>query len=106
MRETEWQEQVVELAHLCGWEHLHIRKTRGKGGKWTTSTNLVGWPDLQLMRPGQIIWAELKVPPNKLEPEQEVMLEFLRSLGVGEVYVWYPGDFDEVKTVLSRRSRG
>lgn len=42
--EAEFQEQLVQLAHLFGWAHLHVRRTIGRHREWTTSTNVKGWP--------------------------------------------------------------
>ena len=43
-RHEQLQGQVVELLGLVGWKHLHVRKSIGKGKRWVTTTNVVGWP--------------------------------------------------------------
>lgn len=101
--EAEFQAQVTQLAHLCGWRVLHIRRSIGKGQRWTTTTSLVGYPDLTLFRPPRdLIFAELKVPPNKLSPEQKELLEFLGEFEIAQAVVWTPADWPEIQRMLAR----
>lgn len=100
--ETEFQQQVVQLATIAGWQHLHVRRTIGRGRKWTTSTNLPGWPDLLLWKPGRIVAAELKTDTGKTTPEQDAVLASLTAAGV-ETHVWRPADWDEIASTLGRR---
>lgn len=104
--ETEWQAQVIELAHDLGWAHMHVRRSIGKGRAWTTATNLKGWPDLTLIRPapasdGEIIFAELKTEKGDFKDGQREVHELLRRAG-HEVYVWRPSDLDKVAERLAR----
>lgn len=102
--ETEFQAQVIQLAHLYGWRHLHVRRSIGKGRQWVTATNLVGWPDLLLMHPDHgYVAAELKVGRNKPTPEQTELLAFLDSMPSTTAVVWTPADWPSIKTTLARR---
>lgn len=103
MTEAEFQAQVVQLATITGWRHLHVRRTIGRGRKWTTSTNLAGWPDLLLWRPGRVIAAELKADGGKVTDEQVDVLGSLAEAGV-ECHVWYPADFDVIAATLGRHA--
>ena len=103
MTEAEWQEQVVDLARICGWRTMHVRRSIGKGRRWTTSTSVVGWPDLVLWRPGRIVAAELKSNTGQVTEDQAAVLASLEAAGM-ETYVWRPGDLDEVASVLGRRA--
>lgn len=103
MTEAEFQAQVVELATITGWRHLHVRRTIGRGRKWTTSTNLAGWPDLLLWRPGRIIAVELKTDVGKVTDDQEDVLRSLSDAGV-EAFVWRPADWDVIASTLGRRA--
>ena len=106
MNHTEYQGQIVEFATLMGWQHLHVRRTIGKGNKWVTGTNIKGWPDLMLMRaPDELIAAEVKIPPDDLSPDQETVLGWLRTMTKFEVYVWRPDDWDDIHRRLDRRRR-
>jgi hypothetical protein len=102
MSEADWQRQVVELAGILGWQHLHVRRTIGRGKKWVTATNLKGFPDLLLwhetMR--RIVAAELKTNKGRVQPEQLDVLRSLQAAGM-ETFVWRPDDLDDVKHILS-----
>lgn len=98
--ETEWQAQLVELAHFLGWKHLHVRRTRGKGRAWVTSTNRVGWPDLFLWHPRHgFVAIECKVGKNQPTPEQLEVLDELSDAGAVAL-VAYPSDLDTVRSYL------
>lgn len=98
---VEWQDQVVQLAHLLGWRHLHVRRTRGKGGHWTTSTNVKGWPDLFLWHPRHGFAAvELKVGKDKVRSDQAEVLVSLAVAGA-RTLVAYPGDLETLRRMLA-----
>lgn len=101
MNETEWQGQVIDLAKAYGWEHLHVRRSIGKGRKWVTATNVVGWPDLFLWngRQQRTMAVELKSDTGTLEPEQEAVLASLTAAGI-ECHVWRPDDLEEAHRCL------
>jgi hypothetical protein len=92
MPEQEWQEQVLELAHLCGWRSWHVLDARGMER---------GWPDLTLARPPRLVFAELKTERGRVRPEQAATLELLRACGQ-EAFLWRPSDWPEVQRVLAR----
>lgn len=93
---AEWQQQVVDLAHQLGWQHLHVRKSIGKGKKWTTATNVVGWPDLFFWHPRHGFAAiEVKVGRDTPTDEQEAVLASLAAAGA-QVMVAYPADLQAV----------
>ena len=100
--EAEFQQQVIDLAHILGWRHLHVRRSIGKGRTWTTTTNVVGWPDLLLWRAGSgFVALELKVGKGKTTPEQDEVLASLAAAGALTMVV-YPDDLDELAHVLRR----
>lgn len=97
---NEWQEQITQLAHVLGWAHLHVRKSIGKGKKWTTTTNIKGWPDLFLWHPRHGFAAiEVKVAPDAPTPEQIAVLASLHAAGARSM-VAYPEQLDEVTSLL------
>lgn len=99
--ERTWQEQVRELASILGWKVMHVRRSIGKGQRWTTTTSIVGWPDLFLYHPGKG-WhcaVELKSQSGKTTPEQDGVLDDLIASGV-PAFVWRPSDLDAVRYVL------
>lgn len=96
--EADWQQQLLKLAHDLGWKHMHVRRSIGKGRRWTTATNVAGWPDLTLYRPakdatGELIFVEVKSETGTVEDDQVVVHEELRRAGQ-EVFVWRPSDLD------------
>lgn len=100
-----WQEQVIQLARLLGWEHLHVRRTVGRGKRWTTSTNLKGWPDLFLWHPRHGFAAiELKVGKDKATPEQTKVLASLAAAGAATM-VAYPADLEDLREMLAAGDR-
>jgi len=113
MTEAQWQRQVVDLARLGGWRIAHFGAARTEKG-WRTPVREdgAGWPDLVLVRPPELVFAELKAEKGKTTPEQEAWLGDLQVVaewsngGVGEVvqvFVWRPSDFPEVRRVLLER---
>lgn len=93
--EAEFQSTVVELLVALGYRHLHVRRTLGRGRKWTTSTNLAGWPDLLAWRPGRCVAIELKSESGQATPEQVEVLASLREAGI-ESRVVRPSGWDEL----------
>jgi hypothetical protein len=99
--ETDWQRQVVELARITGWRTMHVRRSRGKGRQWQTTTSCAGWPDLILWR-DRVIAAELKSERGHVTLEQANVLASLEHAGI-EVHVWRPADLDTIVAILNRR---
>lgn len=100
MTHEEWQQQVIDLAHVYGWQHLHVRRTIGRGRKWVTATNRKGWPDLFMWHPvGGFVAIELKIKPDKPTPEQLEVLDELSAAGA-RTMVAYDTDLDEVHRLL------
>lgn len=92
---------MVDLAHALGWAHLHVRKSIGKGKKWTTTTNVAGWPDLFLWHPKRgFAGIELKVGRDKATSEQEAVLTELAAAGARVMIVW-PEGLAQVRALLA-----
>lgn len=102
LSETEWQQQVIDLAHALGWQHLHVRRSIGKGQSWTTATNVKGWPDLSLWseRQRRVMFVELKTRTGVVSPDQQRVLASLEAAGQ-EVHVWRPADLDAAHAALA-----
>ena len=100
--EATFQAQVVELVHLLGWEVLHVRRSIGKGNRWTTTTSVKGWPDLFLWHPHQGVLArELKTDSGKPTSEQVAVIASLCDAGI-DAGIWRPRDFaDEIPSTLN-----
>lgn len=99
--ETEFQQQIVELAELLGWRVMHVRRSiTGREGGWTTATSVVGWPDLVLWhRSHGILFRELKSNRGKLTSDQHDVLMSLRDAG-GDAEVWRPVHWPMIESQL------
>lgn len=88
--ERDWQQTVCDFAQLTRWAVWHDHDSR---------RNAPGWPDLTLLRPPRIVFAELKTERGRLRPAQQTMIDLLRACGQ-EVYVWRPADWPQVMETL------
>jgi len=93
--ERDLREWVRDLCGLFGWKMYF---------SWTSIHSPRGFPDLVLVNPEQkrVIFAELKTEKGKLTPEQEEWLVALLECGGHEVYVWRPGDIEEIARILRK----
>ena len=101
---AEFIDQIVQLAHLLGWSVALFRKARTKHG-WVTPVGAdgVGWLDLVLERE-RLIFAEVKVPPDKATPEQLEWCE--RHVAAGQewyIWTWSERWLDQITEILRRR---
>ncbi len=101
MNEAEWQSQVIDLARLYGWTCAHFRPAKTEKG-WRTPVQAdgKGFPDLVLVRKGDLIFAELKAEKGRLSPEQTDWLEQLGQVEGIDTYLWRPSHFDAVNERL------
>lgn len=93
--ERDFQAQVLQLARLTGWRVYHTHDSR---------RSAPGFPDLVLVRPPMVVFAELKSKGGKLRPEQREWLEALGRCGSVEVRLWRPQDFGEMERTLCKRT--
>jgi hypothetical protein len=100
LTEAQLQEQIVDLARLMGWRTMHVRRTVGRGRRWTTGTSVTGWPDLTLWRPGKLLMVEVKTDDGQLRPDQATVLDSLRTAGV-DARCWRPAMWDEIEATLT-----
>lgn len=95
IREEDFARTVTDLANQMGYAHMHVRRTVGRGRRWTTGTSVKGWPDFAFWREQRFFLAELKSETGKLSPDQTNIIRSLRQAGV-DVYVWRPSDWEQV----------
>ena len=81
MTEKAFQEQVIQLAKLCGFLPYHTRDSR---------RSAAGFPDLILIKDAELIAAELKVGANTSTPEQRYWLEAFDNVPGCTAIVWRP----------------
>jgi hypothetical protein len=89
--EREFQRQVLDLAGIFGWTTYHPMLS-----KWSER----GWPDLALVRPPRLVFAELKRENGKTTEHQDRWLGLLRAVPGIEVHLWRPSDLEAIALVL------
>lgn len=103
--ERDFQNWVIDAAKLFAWHYAHFRPAyTGKGWR-TPMQGHSGFPDLVLVKPPRLIFAELKVNPasrktGRPSEDQEVWLGLLRQVVGAECYVWRPSDREEILKAL------
>lgn len=88
--EASFQRTVIEMAELLSWRTYHTHDSRRSNQ---------GWPDLVLVRAGELVIVELKTNTGRLSQAQGEWLDDLEASGV-EVHVWRPRDFDRIEARL------
>jgi hypothetical protein len=89
--EKDFQKQVLEIARLYRWHAYHPALS-----KWSER----GWPDLALVRPPRLVFAELKSERGRVTTHQERWLALLGACPGVEVFLWRPSDLERVAAVL------
>lgn len=92
--EKDFQAQILELARLSGWRCYHTFDSR---------RSAAGFPDLMLVRPPVVLFAELKTEGGKIRPEQRRWLTVLEACPGVVVKVWRPSDWPEIEEALARK---
>jgi hypothetical protein len=127
--EAQFQQRVEQLAAYYGWRHFHAPDNRPGGKAGRLQRVAPGFPDLVLIRPPELIFAELKTDTGRVRSEQAAWIADLEAVAVAmrafiqhgqdaprlerfsdahgipciDVYVWRPRDFD---AILDRLARG
>jgi hypothetical protein len=99
--EDEFLQQVLDLARIYRYRTAHFRPAKTAHG-WRTAVqgDGKGFPDLVLIRPPRVIFAELKSAKGTLSAEQNEWLTDLRACPGAETYVWRPSDLDQIARCL------
>lgn len=101
--EAEFSKHVIKLAHEYGWTVARFHRLpvpRDGKTQWRTPVGAdgKGFPDLTLVRE-RLLYAELKIAPNKPDVNQQGWLDRLASAGC-EVYCWTDRDLDRITATL------
>jgi len=110
--ERDFQDEVIARARANGWNvwHFHDSRklvTRKNGARFLVGdADAKGFPDLVLAHRHRavVLFRELKIPPNKLTPEQDEALRVLNEAGA-DAKMWTPKDWPEIIITLSRRKK-
>lgn len=89
--ERHLREQVRDLCRVFGWQMAFTQYSL---------RSPKGFPDLVLLRPPRIIFAELKSEGGRTSPEQDQWLGELRQVPGMEVHLWRPADIEYIAEVL------
>jgi hypothetical protein len=100
--EADFQTAVVQLATTCGFMVNHTRRARVRGGRVATPTSVDGWPDLEILGHGRIIYVECKAERGTLSAAQRHVLDELERAGL-DVRVWRPRDWPSIEATLNPR---
>lgn len=102
LTEAAFQQQVVDLAELRGWDWMHIPRSQ-TGKRFRTmvvGTLAKGWPDLLLCRDDRLIVIECKTDVGRVQPDQLRVLEILERAEHVETYIFRPKDWGRLEQVL------
>lgn len=91
LSEREFMAQVVAFAKLHGWKVYHTHDSRRSES---------GFPDLVMVRRGEILFAELKVGKGKPTDAQWAWLCDLREAHA-QAWVWRPEHWQTIEGLLS-----
>lgn len=91
--EAQFHEAVVMRAQLYGWWVWHDTDSR---------RNQAGLPDLLLVRPPRVVFAELKTVKGRVSGVQKLVLDLLDQCPGIECYVWRPSDELSLDAILRR----
>ncbi len=96
MTESQLQTAIIDVAKLLGWRVMHQRPARRLDGSWRTAVEgHEGFPDLVLLRPPRLIFAELKSKKGALTQDQAIWLNSFRACGPSiETHEWRPIDWE------------
>ena len=87
--------EVRRAARQNGWADYHPAISMGSPA---------GFPDLVLVRPPVIIFAELKSERGRLSTSQRAWLERFEQCGIPgriDTYIWRPNDWPDILRILS-----
>ena len=90
--EKDFQRQVLDLAKIFGWKVYHPMLS-----KWSER----GFPDLTMVRPPRVIFAELKTARGRRSIHQDEWAELLLVSPAVEYHLWRPDNIDMIATVLA-----
>lgn len=94
MAERDLQAAIIEAAKYLGWRIMHTRPGRTAHGWTTPIQGHAGFPDLVLLRPPRLVFAELKTAKGELTIEQSLWFNGLKACVKAEVYLWKPRDWE------------
>lgn len=94
--ELQCERTIIEAARIAGWRIHGERTAIRQSGRYSTPIKgHPGFPDLILVRDGELLAVELKRKPNRVEAGQQAWLDALGEVpGVTAIVVWVPEQQD------------
>lgn len=94
--ELQCERTIIEAARIAGWRIHGERTAIRQSGRYSTPIKGdAGFPDLILVRDGELLAVELKRKPNRVETGQQAWLDALGHVaGVTAIVVWVPEQQD------------
>ena len=96
-REKDFMDKLLDAAVPAGWMVYHTYDSR---------RSTAGFPDLVLVKPPVVVFAELKTEKGKTSEEQRIWLEQLGLCTDIEVHLWRPSNWDEIEERLGFIAQG
>lgn len=94
-----FQDQVVQLARVCGWLTFHAVPHQVRPGVWRSDGR--GFPDLVLVHPRHgVLFAELKTLKGRMTPDQVKWQQNILASG-HQYHLWRPNDLERIAALLS-----
>lgn len=93
--EKAFQQQIIDLARLCGWHHIYHT--------WDSRHSAAGFFDLILVRE-RIVAIEIKREGGRLSKAQEDWGRAWINAG-GEWYWFKPSEWERIVEILQRGNR-
>lgn len=90
--EKDYQNTLVGLLEMFGYVTEHSYPLLTKQGFWRTGSTLKGKPDLIALRAPRLLAIEVKVPPNRIEPEQRCVLSLYAAIPCARAWLVTPTD--------------
>lgn len=104
--ERQFQDEVIDYAHLMGYEIAHfraVRVQRADGSVYYCTPATVdgeGWPDLVIIKPPKVFFVELKTTKGVVRKRQEHWIEMLSACGL-DAGVLRPEGWEELRRNLT-----
>jgi hypothetical protein len=102
MSETEFLDNVAHLARSHGWLVCHVYPARTGDGVWVTPTTYKGFPDLTLLRRGEMLQLELKTVDGEASPEQIRWIGLAHTVPGIEAHIVDPTDWPAIHARITR----
>lgn len=99
--EAAFQREIIRIAKRAGWRVNHCYRAKLADGTWRTTTTWVGWPDLELVKPGRHGWLEVKGVGGVADPEQLETIALLQTIPGAFAFIVWPADYDAVVELLT-----